>query len=287
MTCWLPAVNNERPAGDEGANVTRPIFQPSDDEARILINRLQSINAAHPLNQRDHGPFVRAFVRAVYEATGKTFSPVIYRRLLDAYAPDRRPSTSTLERAKQSLLNELDLEREGAAEIASADALHLGALIRNAVFEAVGAYPVHPPHVAGSSASPGTDVAFWRERAAESERAVAEAQAQAARLAGELLAARASFDAASAELAAARNQIRDQAAQIGKLAAEFEQARLFSMRAIDDARGETRAWRERCASVEAQAVARAREDNILLETFRQLAYQRGAAIPPVLQKGPK
>jgi hypothetical protein len=68
-------VGNERPAGDEGANVTRPIFQPSDDEARILINRLQSINAAHPLNQRDHGPFVRAFVRAVYEATGKTFSP--------------------------------------------------------------------------------------------------------------------------------------------------------------------------------------------------------------------
>jgi len=267
--------------------VTRPIFQPSDDEARILINRLQSINDAHPLNPRDHGPFVRAFVRAVYEATGKTFSPVIYRRLLDAYAPDRRPSTSTLERAKQSLLDELDLEREGAAEIASADAPHLAALIREAVFEAVGAYPLQPPHVAGTSASPGTDVSFWRERAAESERAVAEAQAQAARLAGELLAARASFDAMAAELGAARSQVRDQAAQIGKLAAEFEQVRLFSMRAIDDARGETRAWRERCASVEAQATARAREDNILLETFRQLAYQRGAAIPPVLQKGPK
>ncbi len=265
--------------------MTRPIFKPTDDEARILINRLQAIKAAHPLNPRDHGPFVRAFVRAVYDATGRIFSPIIYRRLLGAYAPDRRPSTSTLERAKQSFADELTIEREGAAEVASVDAPHLAALIRDAVAEAVGTHPLHLPHVAG--AGPNTDVAFWRERAAQAEQAVADAQAQAARLVAEMLAARASADAMAAELAAARGQLKEQAVQIGKLAVEFEQARLFSMRAIDDARGETRAWRERCASVEAQAVARAREDNILLETFRQLAYQRGATIPAVLQKGPK
>ena len=267
--------------------MTRPIFQPSDDEARILINRLQAIKAAHPLNPRDHGPVVRAFVRAVYEATGRIFSPVIYRRLLGAYAPDRRPSTSTLERAKQLFADELAIEREGAAEVASVDAPHLAALIRDAVAEAVGTHPLHLPHVAGASAGANTDVVFWRERAAQAEQAVADAQAQAARLGAEMLAARASADAMAAELAAARGQLKEQAAQIGKLAVEIEQARLFSMRAIDDARGETRAWRERCASVEAQAVARAREDNILLETFRQLAYQRGATIPAVLQKGPK
>jgi hypothetical protein len=241
----------------------------------------------HPLNPRDHGPFVRAFVRAVHEATGKTFSPVIYRRLLDAYAPDRRPSTSTLERAKQSLIDELEIEREGAAEVAAVDAPHLVALIRDAVRDAIGTHPVHSPHVAGASTSAGSDVAFWRERAAEAERAVTNAQAQASRLAGELLAARASCDAMAAELTAARSQLKEQTAQIKTLAAEFEQARLFSMHAIDNARGETRAWRERCASVEAQAATRAREDNILLETFRQLAYQRGAAVPAVLQKGPK
>jgi hypothetical protein len=245
------------------------------------------INAAHPLNSRDHGPFVRAFVRAVFEATGKTFSPVIYRRLLDAYAPERRPSTSTLERAKQLLVDELALEREGAAEVASADAPHLAALIRDAVLEGFGERPVHAPYTASASASAVSDVAFWRERSAQAELATADAQAQAARLAGELLAARASCDALASELAATRGQLSEQAAQIGKLATEFEHARLFSMRAIDDARGETRAWRERCANVEAQAAARAREDNILLETFRQLAYQRGATIPAVLQKGPK
>ena len=59
------------------------------------------------------------------------------------------------------------------------------------------------------------------------------------------------------------------------------------MRAIDDARGETRAWREQCAAIEAKAAAKAREDYLLLETFRQLAYQRGASIPQVLQKGVK
>jgi len=274
-----------RTAKFAGAKMTRPIFQPSDDEARVLINRLQSINAAHPLNSRDHGPFVRAFVRAVFEATGKTFSPVIYRRLLAAYAPERCPSTTTLERAKQSLVDELALEREGAAEVASADAPHLAALIRDAVLEAVGERPVHASPIAGASAV--GDVAFWRARVAQAERAIADAQAQAARLGGELLAARASYDALASELAATRGQLNEQTAQIGMLATEFEQARLFSMRAIDDARGETRAWRDRCANVEAQAAARAREDNILLETFRQLAYQRGATIPAVLQKGPK
>ena len=116
---------------------------------------------------------------------------------------------------------------------------------------------------------------------------MADAQAQAARLAGELLAARASADVLGAELAAARQALASQATHIGKLAEEVEESRRFTMRAIDDARGETRAWRERCQAIEAQAVAKAREDNILLETFRQLAYQRGAAIPPVLQKGSK
>jgi hypothetical protein len=265
--------------------MTRPVFRLSDDEARILVARLRSINIDYPLNQRDHRPFVRAFIRAVHEATGKTFSPAIYRRLLDAYAPERRPSTSTLALEKEVFVDALALERAGAAQVAASDAPQLAALIRAAVNEAVGNGLVPRTYV---SAGGGVDAeVFWRDRVAETETALAEARAHAARLAGELLAARAAAECATAELADARRALEHQGTQLAKLAEEVQQSRRFAMRAIDDARGETRAWREQCAAIEAKAAAKAREDHLLLETFRQLAYQRGAPIPQALQKGMK
>jgi hypothetical protein len=266
--------------------MTRPAFRLSDNEARILVPRLQAINDMHPVNQRDHRPFVRAFIRAVHEATHKTFSPAIYRRLLAAYAPERRPSTSTLAIEKELFSDELALERAGAAEVAASDAPQLAALIRAAVAEAVGdGLAIKAYGNIGGGAD--VDVAFWRDRLAEVEAALADARASAARLAGELLAARAVADSAGAELAAARQALERQGAQLAKLTDEVKESRRFAMRAIDDARGETRAWRDQCAAIEAKAAAKAREDHLLLETFRQLAYQRGAAIPPVLQKGVK
>lgn len=265
--------------------MTRPAFRLSDDEARILVARLQAINDMHPVNPRDHRPFVRAFIRAVHEATHKTFSPAIYRRLLAAYAPERRPSTSTLAIEKELFSDELALERAGAAEVAASDAPQLAALIRAAVAEAVG--DGFATRTYGNAGGADADVAFWRDRLAEVEAALADARASAARLAGELLAARAVADSASTELAAARQALERQGAHLAKLTDEAEESRRFAMRAIDDARGETRAWRDQCAAVEAKAAAKAREDHLLLETFRQLAYQRGAAIPPVLQKGVK
>lgn len=265
--------------------MTRPPLKLQDDEARVLLARLALIENSHPLDQRDHRPFVRAFMRAVHEATGKTFSPAIYRRLLAVYAPERRPSTSTLAIEKELLCDELALERDGAAQAAALDAPRLGEAIRAAVTDAMGEHAM-PARQAGAGIA-GPDAVFWRDRAAETEQALADARAQAARLAGELLVAQASATLLATELEAARNTLNQQAASIGKLAAETEESRRFTMCAIDEARGETRAWRERCQVIEAQAAAKARDDNILLETFRQLAYQRGAAIPPMLQKGSK
>lgn len=265
--------------------MTRPAFQLSDDEARVLIARLQSINLMHPLNPRDHRPFVRAFIRALHEATHKTFSPTIYRRLLAAYAPERRPSTSTLAVEKELFADELALERAGAAEVAMSDAPQLASLIRAAVFEAIGDWPAQVHHAFAATA--GLDSAFWRERAIDTERTMADAQAHAARLAGELLAARAAAEILKTELATAREALQAQGVRLARLTDEVEESRRFAMRAIDEARGETRTWRERCIAIEAKALASAREENVLLETFRQLAYQRGAAIPAALQKGTK
>lgn len=263
--------------------MTRPRFKLLDDEARVLLSRLTSIEATYPLDRRNHRPFVRAFLRAVHEATGKMFSPAIYRCLLSAYAPQRRPSTSTLAIEKELLRDELALERDGASQAAALDAPRLGEAIRAAVTDAMNERTMSAMPAVASTAGP--DAGFWRERAAETEHALADTRAHAARLAGELLAAQASVEVLSAELQSARATLNKQADSIGKLAAEAEESRRFTMRAIDDARGETRSWRERCQVIEAQAAAKAKEDNILLETFRQLAYQRGAAIPPVLRKG--
>lgn len=267
--------------------MTRPRFKLQDDEARTLLALLGTIEANHPLDQRDHRPFVRAFMRAVHSATGKTFSPAIYRRLLSVYAPERRPSTSTLAIEKERLSDELALERDGAMQAAALDAPRLGEAIRAAVTDAIGERQAPARHADAGAGAAGPDAGFWRERAAETEHALADTRAHAARLAGELLAAQASVEVLSAELQAARSTLSKQADSIGKLAVEVEESRRFTMRAIDDARGETRLWRERCQVIEAQAAAKAKEDNILLETFRQLAYQRGAAIPPILQKGSK
>jgi hypothetical protein len=86
----LPAPTLDK-LGTGYAIVTRPPFKLLDDEARVLLSHLTIIEATYPLDQRDYRPFVRAFLRAVHEATGKTFSHAIYRRLLSTYAPQGRP----------------------------------------------------------------------------------------------------------------------------------------------------------------------------------------------------
>jgi hypothetical protein len=62
------------------------------------------------LDRRDYRPFALGFVRAVHAATGATYGPGTYRNLLAAYAPQRRPSTSTLAQEKAALLDELERE---------------------------------------------------------------------------------------------------------------------------------------------------------------------------------
>ena len=262
--------------------MTRAPIKLSDDEARVLARELLAIEAAHPLDARDHRPFVRAFIRAVHQATGRTFSPAVYRRWLGAYAPDRRPSNSTLALEKQAFADELDRSAGAAFELAAGASPNLAALVRAAVADAMGARST-PQSMPGAGAG-GGDAIFWRERAAEADNALADARALAARLAGELQAARAVTDQMSAELATSRAALAGYTAELAKMAEAIESSRLFFMRAIDEARGETRNWRDRCAAVETNAALQAKQDAMLLETFRQIAYQRGAPIPAALRK---
>lgn len=200
------------------------------------------------------------------------------------YAPQRRPSTTTLAHEKDLLVDELKREQAGSAELAKSSAPDLAVLVRLAVIEAIGQAPAPRQVTSASSVGDGAATAIWKERALELERLVKEAHQLAGRQAGELEAGQQTISALREDLAQSKQLLAAQTTQLERLAGTIEDARLLYLRAVDDARGETRSWRERCAGVEAAARAKAKEDQLLLETFRQLAYQRGAAIPAALRK---
>lgn len=270
--------------------MSRPPFRLDDSQARELIGRLQEVETRNPFDPRDHRPFVRDFLRAVYAATGQVYGAASYRRLLSAYAPERRPSTTTLEQEKDLLVAELKRERVSIAELALNTAPELAELVRLAVQNAIGQASSAEKIVGGREIprdGDGAETAVWKERATELEKSNREANALVGAMQAELDAGRQTMVAMREELAWTKDVLAAQTTQLERLAATVEDARLLYLRAVDDARGETRAWRDRCVSAEAAAKEKTKEDQLLLETFRQMAYQRGGTIPPSLRKDAK
>lgn len=154
---------------------------------------------------------------------------------------------------------------------------NLAGLVRGVIAEALDQLPAQrsypPDHYASAQ------VEFLQNRLAQTERTRHEATARAAALGAELDAAREHSSRLAGELDLARAATAQQVQLLAKLAETLDGDRAFAMKAIEEVRGETRAWKERCARAEALL----KEEKLLLETFRQLAYQRGASIPRELQ----
>jgi hypothetical protein len=280
----FPFSRHAPPPSARHTNMSRPAFSLSDAEARLLVRQLDDLNLRHPVDQRGHRPFVRSFLRAVHAATGKTFSPAIYRRLLNAYAPERRPSTATLALEKEALAIELARSEQAAGELNAVPSENLAELVRRAVADAIGSQmPLRGAGVGVGDSYAAAQCDFLQARLLEAENAAREARSSAARLAADLRAAREVALCNQAELEAARSTIFEQAKAVGRLTAAVDDARAFALKAIDEARGETRAWKERCAHAEGLL----KQEALLMETFRQLAYQKGAAIPPALRSDPQ
>lgn len=251
--------------------MSRTAFRLSDDEARVLVAELRDLEAVHPVDQRDHRPFVRGFIRAVHTATGKTFSPAIYRRLLGGYAPERRPSNSTLALEKKAFVEQLDMSGAVAAELATVPAQNLAALLQAVVRDALGERTAAPAPLRDMRGDAQLD--YLAARLVDVERQFNELQGQAARLAADLQAERAVGEALKSEMTAARSTMAELVRANAKLTEASDGARLFAMRAIDDARTETRVYRERCAQAEAQQ----KQDNVMLDTYRRAAGSNAAA----------
>lgn len=104
----------------------RPPFSLTDDQARAVSSGVAQLELDYPIDPQNHRPFVRAFIRLVHSATGRFYSPSVYRRLLGAYAEHRRPSTSTLAAEKAALAAEttpVESVSETAAPLAMSSTL--------------------------------------------------------------------------------------------------------------------------------------------------------------------
>lgn len=209
-----------------------------------------------PVDPRDHRPFTRAFIRAVHQATGKTFGPDIYRRLLKVYGPGRRPSNGTLADERRAFDYELavlsaPMATGPAYGPASAPdfaqpALPIAAALRCVFDEYI---PLLARNRGNSQADAHVD--FITKRLAESENSLAEARAHAARLAGQLQEQAALAVARQEQLAALQTALAAQAQATTQLAGEVDAMRRHSLMSIDAVRGETRLVQERCARQEA------------------------------------
>ena len=264
--------------------MARPSFSLSDDEARQLLQELVGAEARCPLNPRDHRRYVREFIRLIHKITGKTFSPAIYRRLLSAYAPARKPSTATLALEKERFVKELELAPPAFAAGPEPDlAGHRGNLIaeiRQALVDLAGSRTS-----AGSAHSDNylqAQCDFLQQRLSHSEKQLAEAKDRAHQIEAQrqILATQALRD--REQIDSLRTAGAAMTSELSRLAAAIDDARQFALLAIDEARGETRAWKDRCIAAEAQQ----KEQVSLTETFRRLAYRQGADIPLVLERKP-
>lgn len=239
--------------------------------------------------------FVHEFIKAVHTATGRTFSPAIYRRLLNTYAPDRKPSTNTLALEKEAVERELSggplAPLRMASPVIESYAQPLGDVadvVRRAVEDTLTLQLRRIADALTGDLKMAQDhIADLGARLAGSDRALAEARVKAARLASEL-------HASQEREAIIRKQLREaeviattqgqaHAAALEAVNRELAEIRKFAMRSIDDVRGETRVERDRRAQLEELL----KRNERLMEVFRQAAYQRGGAIPAELRMDPR
>ena len=249
-----------------------------------LVAELAPILERHPVGARSHRPFVREFIRAVHAATGRTCSPVLYRRLLDVYAAGRTPSTATLDQEKKAFVAALAQQSRVERDFAvSRDGERLAELVQHAVDVALAknAQAEASRRPTGEPISP-TERDALQAQLTDIERRLQHSEARASRLAAELQAAVADRDAAQKHLTIIEAASAKHEQYAAQLLHEVGEQRRYAMRAINAAQGETRVWKEHCAVLEHKLVQALQQQEI----FRQSANARIGEISDLLPKDP-
>jgi hypothetical protein len=251
--------------------MSRPAFSLTDDQARKLVQQVAPLLDSYPLDPGNHRPFLQAFIRVVHDVTRKLYGPDIYRRLLKAYAPGRNPSTPTIASERDALERELAAATTAALGPAPGSMVPAPAsssdvsLIRSVFAEAM-------PQFARLAAQAGRDaqVDYLNAKLRDAERTISDAQALAARLAGELQAQVARADLLTTELTASHAALTQQRQAVASMAEELKGQRLFAMQSIELGRAETRSAKDRVTELQSKI-------DRLEMTIDQLRIVRGAA----------
>lgn len=259
--------------------MSRPAFKLSDDQGRQLVAAILPLQVRHPIDARSHRPFLADFLRAVFDVTGKTHSPAIYRRLLGAYAPGRNPSTNTIVLEKNALEQELAQSTVNRAvdhtELGDESGSWSPSDIKAAVRQALEPYLQLLAQQASENAPVQHDAyyTYMAGRLSESDAALADARTTAARLAADLQEARATIEHYQSHLAVAESAFEKQMIAQSKVADELADMRKFAMMSIEGARGEARELRDQVRQVQLDLKRRDNE----LDALRRAGYHQAVA----------
>ncbi len=246
----------------------RPRFQLSDTQAALIAQGVARLDATIPRDARSHRPFVREFIKVVHTATGKLYSPEIYRRLMDAYAPTRRPSVATLASEREHAGMVLNAATTSVGDdSASAPRVPVLADLADVVAAAIDAKL--GAIVEGTSQLQNAQLDFYQHQLQQAETELRQLRARVATLATELAVARQSAEQYRVEAAAAREQNVKHAQTFESMTGSADEMRKFALMSIEDARGEVRTWKDRCAEMEIQR----HRDAQALEAMRRANFK--------------
>ncbi|KQQ96148.1 hypothetical protein [Massilia sp. Leaf139] len=250
--------------------MSRPFFRLPDDQARKIVQRVAVLDRDIPLDTNNHRPFVGAFIQAVHEATGSFYSPMIYQRLLRAYAPTRRPSTATIASERAHIMNTAE-QLDRAAGVDDVQRERFAEAIRNVIADELDLRLTNLPAADISAGS--AQVEFFKNRLVECEGELRGLRATAAQLVTDLALTRQRAEIADQELREQRQANEKLIEQLLVIQESADGNRKFALMAIDEVRGEVRRWKDRCAELELQR----QQDFQQLDAMRRLVSERDIA----------
>jgi len=251
--------------------VTRPAFSLSDGQAKQILLVMQDLLTRYP-HSRQNRPILEGLIRAAHCATGRFFGVQTYQRLLNTYAPGRRPSTATILAAKRDV--ERRLFEESAWHEKKQDDDTAGVDYANHKV----ARHTRAEHWAdrelgdGLSLADATTVRLLQLELEDQRRRRQQAEAHNASVQERLHIAAAELAHVQGRLQAQAQELREmrerltQLTELAMRAQEIEVGqRNFTLQAIESARTENRLWRERYEGIEALR----KEERNLMETYRR------------------
>jgi hypothetical protein len=250
--------------------MSRPAFRLPDDQARLIAQRVAVLDQDIPLDTNNHRPFVGAFIQAIHEATGSYFSPMIYQRLLRAYAPARRPSTATIASERARVMETAE-QLERAAGLDDVQRERFAQAIRSVIADELDLRLSSLPM--GDTANGSAQVEFFKNRLAECENELRTVRATAAQLVTDLALSTQRAEIADRELVEQRQANEKLVEQLRVVQESADGNRRFALMAIDEVRSEVRHWKDRCADLELQR----QRDFQQLDAMRRLASEQDKA----------